>query len=90
MVLSVTIIAAISAGGCGGGDESSAAQLTGAGTGASDVSAASPEAAAATGDDAGQVTQTLPSTASPLPLIAAGGILSLGAAALLRRYRNVR
>jgi hypothetical protein len=89
MVLSVTIIAAISAG-CAGSDESSASQVPGAGTEANNVAVASPEPLAATAEDAGQATQTLPSTASPLPLIAAGGILSLGAAALLRRYRNVR
>jgi len=77
-------VATVSAGACDGGDDDSAERVP-AGIPAN-TPAREPAETAPTSTE--QTAESLPSTASPVPLAAVVGIVTIGAAALLRRYRR--
>ena len=86
-MLSVMIVAAVSAGACSAGNDESASEAP-AGSEANTAAIEQSDPLPTSGPDTQQVTEPLPATASPLPLAAALGVVFVGAAALVRRYRR--
>ena len=90
MLVSAMIVAAVGAGACGGGaDRESVSPETPVGS--KNAAAIEDSANASTSaNNAEQVAEALPSTASWVPLIGAIGMLFVAAAAFVRRHRRQR
>jgi hypothetical protein len=90
MLLSAMIVAAVGAGGCGGGADTESVSPPTPVESENSAAIEDSEIASTSANNAGQVAEALPSTASWVPLIGALGMMFVAAAAFSRRQRQQR
>ena len=90
MLLSAMIVAAVGAGACGGGADRESVSPATPVESENGAAIEDSEIASTSANNAEQVAETLPSTASWVPLIGAIGMMFVAAAAFVRRHRRQR
>ena len=90
MLLSAMIVAAVGAGACGGGADTESVSPATPVESENGAAIENSEIASTSANNAEQVAEALPSTASWVPLIGAVGMMFVAAAAFARRHRRQR
>ena len=90
MLLSAMIVAAVGAGACGGGADRDSVPPATPVESENGAAVEDSESASTSPNNAEQVAEALPSTASWVPLIGAIGMMFVSAAAFVRRHRRQR